>query len=130
MIERYFGNSGALAALVLITGLLSASLHLTNFDDIGGTEYGRLLAGKVGIVLMLLVFNEHHRRHAERKARTAERAQLARSLRFEAGLIGLILALTAILLDASPPGSNEVRTEVFRVMPAGSHRNNDIGLEP
>ncbi|MHB1310843.1 MAG: copper resistance D family protein [Gemmatimonadaceae bacterium] len=130
MLERYFGSSGALAALVLITGVLSASLHLTSFDDIQGTEYGRLLAGKVGIVVILLVFNEHHRRHAERKARTAERAQLAHSLRFEAGLIGLIMALTALLLNVTPPGSNEVRAEVFRAMPKGTHKNTDIRLEP
>jgi len=130
MLERYFGSSGALAALVLITGLLSASLHLTSFDDIQGTEYGRLLAGKVGIVVILLVFNEYHRRHAERKARTAERAQLTHSLRFEVGLIGLIMALTALLLNVDPPGANEVRAEVFRAMPKGSRHNNDVRLQP
>jgi len=130
MLERYFASTGALAAAVLITGLLSASLHLTSFDDIKGTEYGRLLAGKVAIVVMLLVFNEYHRRHAERKARTAERGQLVHSLRFEAGLIGLIMALTALLLDASPPGYNEVRAEVFRAMPKGALELNDVDIEP
>jgi len=129
MLERYFGSSGMLAAVVLITGLLSASLHLSSFDDIQGTDYGRLLAGKVGIVVLLLVFNEYHRRHAERKARTAERSQLAHSLRFEAGLIGLIMALTAMLLDANPPGYNEVRAEVFRAMPKGWVEFNDVDIE-
>ena len=126
MLERYFGASGALAALVVITGLFSAATHLTSFDDIQGTQYGHLLAGKVGIFFILMTFNEFHRRHAERKARTAERPQLVHSLRFEAGLIGLILALSALLLDASPPGMNEVRSEVFRVVPKGTLEMNDV----
>lgn len=120
MLERYFSVSGALAAAVVITGLFSAATHLTQFDDLKGTEYGRVLAGKVGIFLILMALNELHRRHAERKARTSERPQLVHSLRFEAGLIVLILALTALLVDADPPDINEVRAEVFRVAPKGS----------
>lgn len=126
MLERYFSASGALAAAVVLTGLFSAATHLTVFEDIQGTQYGRVLAGKVGIFLILMAFNEFHRRHAERKARTSERPQLVHSLRFEAGLIGLILALTALLLDADPPGVNEVRTEVFRVAPRGAVETNHL----
>ena len=126
MLERYFSASGALAAAVVLTGLFSAATHLTVFEDIQGTQYGRVLAGKVGIFLILMAFNEFHRRHAERKARTSERPQLVHSLRFEAGLIGLILALTALLLDADPPGENAVRAEVFRVAPRGSIELNQV----
>jgi putative copper export protein len=129
MLGRYFKVSGSLAALVLITGLLSASMHLTSFEDIRSTEYGRLLAGKVGIVVILLILNEHHRRHAERQARTAERPQLAHSLRFEAGLIGLILCLSALLIDVTPPGVNEVHAELFRAAPRNAVQANDIPLE-
>ena len=126
MLERYFSVSGALAAAVMITGFLSAATHLAVFDDLPSTQYGRLLAGKVGIFLILLAFNEFHRRHAERKARTSERPQLVHSLRFAAGLIGLILALTALLLDADPPGANDVKSEVFRVAPRGAAEFNDV----
>lgn len=126
IIERYFRLSGPLAAMVLITGLFSSAIHLTGFDDIMGTQYGRLLAGKVGIVVMLLAFNEFHRRHAERQARTTERPQLVHTLRFQAGLIALVLALTALLVDAAPPGLNEVRGEVFRSAPKGSVEANDV----
>ncbi len=126
MLERYFSVSGALAATVVLTGLFSAATHLTVFDDIEGTQYGRLLAGKVGIFLILMALNEFHRRHAERKARTSERPELVHSLRFEAGLIGLILALTALLLDADPPGVNEVKAEVFRTAPRGAVEFNDV----
>jgi putative copper export protein len=129
MLERYFAVSGALASAVVITGLFSAATHLTTFDDITGTQYGRLLAGKVGIVAILMSFNEFHRRHAERKARTNERPQLVHTLRWEAGLIGLTLALTALLLDATPPGVNEVRSEVFRTSPKGSIEFNDVEIE-
>jgi hypothetical protein len=41
-------------------------------------------------------------------------------LRFQAGLIALILALTAILVDVAPPSVNEVRGEVFRAAPRGT----------
>ncbi len=113
MIERYFRASGALATAVLLTGLFSSATHLTGFDDISGTQYGRLLAGKVGIVCILMVFNEFLRRHAERQARTTERPQLVRTLRFQAALILLVMALTALLVDVPPPGVNEVRGDVF-----------------
>jgi len=126
MLERYFSVSGALAAAVVLTGLFSAATHLTVFDDIQDTQYGRLLAGKVGIFLILMALNEFHRRHAERKARTSERSQLVHSLRFEAGLIGLILALTTLLLDADPPGVNEVKAELFRAAPKGAAEFNDV----
>ncbi len=129
IIERYFRASGALASVVLLTGLFSASTHLTGFDDISGSQYGSLLAGKVGIVFILLSFNEFHRRHAERQARTAERPQLMHTLRFQAGLIGLVLALTVLLIDASPPGVNEVRGEVFRSAPRGSIESSDVEIE-
>jgi copper transport protein len=120
MIERYFRVTGALATLVILTGLFSATLHLSTFDDLQESPYGQLLAGKVGIVVILLAFNEYHRRHAERQARTTERPQLVHTLRFQAGLIGLILALTAILVDVTPPSANEVRGEVFRTAPRGA----------
>ena len=126
MLERYFSVSGSLAAVVVLTGLFSAATHLTGFDDIQGSQYGRLLAGKVGIFFILMMFNEHHRRHAERKARTSERHQLVHSLRFEAGLIGLILALSALLIGAVPPGVNEIRAEVFRAAPNGAVDFNDV----
>jgi len=128
MIERFFRASGALAAIVLITGLFSSSTHLTGFDDILGSQYGRLLAGKVGIVTILMSFNEYHRRHAERQARTAERPRLVHTLRFQAGLIGLVLALTVLLVDATPPGVNEVRAEVFRSAPKGEIERDDIEM--
>ena len=120
LIERYFRVSGALATLVILTGFFSATMHLTTFDDLEGTQYGQLLAGKVAIVVILLAFNEFHRRHAERQARTSERSRLVHTLRFQAGLIVLILALTAILLDVAPPSVNEVRGEVFRTAPRGA----------
>jgi putative copper export protein len=128
MLECYFGVSGALAAAVVLTGIFSAATHLNSFDDVQGTGYGQLLAGKVGIFLMVMAFNEFHRRHAERKARTPERPQLVHTLRFEAGLIVLVLALTALLLDTDPPGVNEVKAEVFRSVPKGSIELNDVDI--
>jgi putative copper export protein len=129
MLERYFRASGALVTVVLITGLFSSSTHLTGFDDISGSLYGHLLAGKVGIVIILMSFHEMHRRHAERQARTSERARLAHTMRFQAGLIGLVLALTVLLIDATPPGVNEVRGEVFRSSPRGSIQSEDVEIE-
>lgn len=128
MIERYFRLSGALVAVVLITGLFSSATHLTGFDDIRGSSYGRLLAGKVAIVLIVLAFNEHMRRHAERQARTSERSALVHTMRTQAGLIILVMALTSLLVDAPPPGVNEVRSEVFRSSPKGSVESRDLEM--
>ncbi|MHB8839486.1 MAG: copper resistance D family protein [Gemmatimonadaceae bacterium] len=128
MVDRYFRVSGALGTAVLLTGLFSSSTHLTGFDDITGSSYGRLLVGKVGIVFILLAFNEFHRRHAERKARSGERDQLAHTMRFQAGLIALILALSTFLADTPSPSANEVRSEVFRSAPRGSADANDLPM--
>lgn len=113
MLDRYFRASGALATLALLTGIFSSATHLEVADDLQGTPYGRLLAGKVAIVLILMGLHEHHRRHAERQARTTERARLVHSMRFQAGLIVLVIALTMLLVDAPPPGVNEVHVEVL-----------------
>jgi putative copper export protein len=126
MIERYFRMAGALVAVVLLTGLLSSATHLTGFDDIRGSPYGRLLAGKVAIVFIVLAFNEHLRRHAERQARTAERSQLVHTMQFQAGLILVVMALTTFLVDTPPPGVNEVRSEVFRSAQKGSLESRDV----
>lgn len=124
MLERYYRISGALITLVLLTGLFSSSTHLTGFDDIEGTHYGHVLAGKVGIVLIVLAFAEYHRRHAERQARTIERPQLVHTMRFQVGLVALVIALTALLVDTAPPGVNEVQREVFH---RGSNGAADAG---
>ncbi|MDP1890578.1 MAG: CopD family protein [Gemmatimonadaceae bacterium] len=128
MIERYFRVSGALVAVVLITGLFSSATHLTGFDDIQGSPYGRLLAGKVAIVLIVLALNGYLRRHAERQARTSERSQLVHTMRFQAGLILVVMALTTLLVDTPPPGVNEVRSEVFRSAPRGSLESRDVDM--
>lgn len=128
MIERYFRMSGALVAVVLITGLFSSATHLTGFDDIRGSPYGRLLAGKVAIVLIVLAFNEYLRRHAERQARTSERSRLVHTMRFQVGLILVVMALTTLLVDTPPPGVNEVRSEVFRSAPRGSLESRDLDM--
>jgi copper transport protein len=128
MIERYFRMSGALVAAVLITGLFSSATHLTGFDDIRGSPYGRLLAGKVAIVLIVLAFNEYLRRHAERQARTSERSQLVHTMQFQVGLILVVMALTTLLVDTPPPGVNEVRSEVFRSAPRGSLESRDVDM--
>ena len=128
MIERYFRVSGALVAVVLLTGLFSSATHLTGFDDIRGSPYGRLLAGKVAIVLIVLAFNEYLRRHAERQARTSERSRLVHTMRFQVGLILVVMALTTLLVDTPPPGMNEVRSEVFRSAPRGSLESRDVDM--
>ncbi|MHB0961629.1 MAG: copper resistance D family protein [Gemmatimonadaceae bacterium] len=128
MIERYFRMSGALVSVVLITGLFSSATHLTGFDDIRGSPYGRLLAGKVAIVLIILAFNEYLRRHAERQARTAERTQLVHTLQFQAGLILVVMGLTTLLVDTPPPATNEVRSEVFRSAPKGAVEGRDLEM--
>ena len=128
MIERYFRMSGALVSVVLITGLFSSATHLTGFDDIRGSPYGRLLAGKVAIVLIILAFNEYLRRHAERQARTSERTQLVHTLQFQAGLILVVMGLTTLLVDTPPPAASEVRSEVFRSAPKGSLESRDLEM--
>lgn len=128
MLARYFRLSGAFVSVVLITGLFSSATHLTGFDDIRGSPYGRLLAGKVAIVFIVLAFNEHLRRHAERQARTAERSQLVHTMQFQAGLILVVMALTTLLVDTPPPGMNDVRSEVFRSAPKGTVESRDFEL--
>ena len=61
-----------------------------------------------------------HGRIRKKVAGTSERPRLVHTLRFQAGLILIVMALTVLLVDTPPPGVNEVRSEVFRSAPGDS----------
>lgn len=92
-------------ALILLTGSGAAAVHLGSAAALAGTPWGRILAGKLGLVALLLLTGLANWRGLSRDVATPEaRARLIRSARLEA-ILGLgVLVVTAWLTGTAPPG--------------------------
>lgn len=96
------------AAIVLLTGLFAAWLHLGTLAALTGSRYGRTLLVKLAAVAVVAaagLFNWLRARPALDRAEGAEAAQrLRRSAAVEVAAALLVLAVTAALVATPPPG--------------------------
>lgn len=107
-----------------LSGLVLARLHLVAWDGLLGTTYGRWLAAKLVVFLVMLGLGGWHQARVEPSLRRAiERGEAApgavsrfrRSIRVEAALGVGALALAGVLSVTAPPTSS---TSVDRPPPA------------
>ena len=111
-------DAGALAedfgrkALASVAGLIAAGASLLVLLAGGplavlASDWGRLLAVKLGLVAGLLALAARNKRHlspALARGDAVGAAALRRSIRWEAGLVALVLLVTAVMTStASPP---------------------------
>ena len=104
---RRFSRLGMVAVAVLVAGGTAfAVLQLDALDDLTGSEYGRLIIGKVMLLAGLLVLASLNRFNflprLERGERSAAR-RLSVSIAGEIALVVCVVALTAILVQTPPP---------------------------
>jgi len=93
-----------LVALVIITGSLEALLVLPNPASLIDTTYGLVLLAKITLVAGIVLFAVLARRRLWHSARAPATSPVGRAVRAEAtGLVG-VLAVTAVLVSAAPPG--------------------------
>ena len=89
------------APLTVLTGLGSALRRVSSASpsEVIVSDYGRLLAGKIAIVALILWLGNRHRR----QLRARDLPTLS-SVRLELVLACVALAVTAVLTGTSPPG--------------------------
>lgn len=92
-------------ALVILTGSAAAVVHLGSVTALADTLYGRILAGKLGLVGLLLLTGFYNWRVLSRDVGAPDgAARLVRAARLEAGLGVGVLVLTAWVTGTAPPG--------------------------
>jgi putative copper export protein len=97
------GLSGA--ALLTISGVVSSVLHLRTVGDLWGTEWGRYVLVKGGLLLVIMALGAlNWRRLGPRLRDTSGVPALRRSLLIELALAAIVLIVTAILVVTPLPG--------------------------
>ena len=95
-----------------LSGLALARLHLTGWDELVRTPYGRWLAAKLVVFTAMLALAAYHQQRVHQRLRDAVAAgrtdattlaRFQRSLRTEGGLGLLALLFAAGLASTSPP---------------------------
>ena len=105
IVVREFSRVALVAApLVLLSGGLSALLHVGRWQDLWLTDYGRLLAVKVAVVGMTGATGFYNWRWVQPALgeRTATR-RLRRSAAVEVAAALVVLIVTALLVATAPP---------------------------
>jgi len=86
-------------AVILVSGVYAAVVHIPSFADLVHTSYGLILLAKVALVAVLLLFGYRHQRIGRGRASGAG----ANTIGYEA-LVGVaVIALTAFLIGQMLP---------------------------
>ena len=104
-VQRFAAIAIPAVALLLLSGMAQAALHLPGPSALLETTYGLLLLAKAGGALLLLALaGLNHRRLTPALAlgRPSAPSSLRRSIMAEAALATLVLATTAVLSMTSP----------------------------
>jgi putative copper export protein len=91
------------AALVVLSGVFTAAVHLGSLPALWSTTYGRVLLLKVAIVLLTLAMGAYNfRRVQPQLEREQGTAQLRRSATLELIAAALVVIITGFLTGVSP----------------------------
>lgn len=104
LVNAFSPTALGFAALVALTGLFAGWLHLGRVDALWGSEYGRLLllkVGVLGIVALTGAWNWLKVRPA--LGDDTGTALLRRSAGVEVAIAVVVVAITAVLVATSPP---------------------------
>ena len=98
---RFSRAATIVAPLTVLTGVGSAFRRIgaATVNDAIATDYGRLLASKVVLVLVILAIGARHRSEVARKGKPT-----AVGVRMELLLAAAVLLVTAVLTGSAPPG--------------------------
>ncbi len=91
------------APLVVLTGLAGAWIHIDAPEQLWSSSYGRLLLVKLALAAVLILLGWLNRRQLADATRAV--LDLAASVRLEAGLGLVVVAVSAVLVVTPPPGS-------------------------
>ena len=104
LVRSFHGAAVECVALVLGSAVIASWLRLGAIDALWSTGYGRTLAVKIGLALILLVFGWHHRRTVViPEWDGATRFVFQRTAMGELLVGALVLAVTAMLVMTALP---------------------------
>ncbi|SDD15177.1 copper resistance CopC/CopD family protein [Auraticoccus monumenti] len=107
VVRRFSALAAGSVLLLAVTGTTMAVLVLERWADLVGTEYGRALLVKLGLVAVVLVLAGWNRRVVLPRLDGDGEAWsgLRRTLLNELGLLVAVVALTGVLISADPLSS-------------------------
>jgi len=99
--ERFSRAAVFVAPLAVLTGVGGAFRRIgaADFGAIVASDYARLLAGKIALVLIILAIGARHRSQVKQRG-----VPTATSVRVELVLATVVLMVTAVLTGTAPPG--------------------------
>jgi len=111
LLGEYAAVAVVAAPIVVASGLVGAWIQTGGSGDAIGTSYGRLLLAKVLLAAVLLLLGWINRRSIGRVALAV--VDLASSVRLEAALGLVVVAVSAVLVVTPPPviETEPIRTE-------------------
>lgn len=144
-----FSNVAAVAIVVLwVTGLIQAWWTVGDLDGLGGTDYGRVLLVKLGLVAVTLGVAAWNRWRlvpelldaedmVESRSEEGETAapvrwhRLSRTAGVEAVVIALAVLATAVLVDTPPARTADAAAQPFsETLPVGEDLQVNLGVIP
>ena len=95
----------ASAGILISTGAVSSFLHLESVGALFGSTYGRLLLGKVALVLLVMILGAVNWRRLTPRLQSGEGAEaLQRNAVRELVVAQIVILVTALLVRTSPGG--------------------------
>ena len=113
-IRRFSTLAAWCVAVLVVTGVYQATRQVGTLADLLTTQYGRLLTGKVVVVLLMIGLGHTARRWTQRHAHAATAPKPAalhrmrRTVALEAAIGVVVLALSALLAGSAPPHKQSV----------------------
>lgn len=93
-----------MAGIAVFTGAMNAFIHINAFSEFWTTPYGRLLAIKIGLVLLTMTMGAYNWRVVKPALGTeAASRDLKRSARSEVAMGAIIVVITALLVATPIP---------------------------
>lgn len=126
-LARFSALAAGVLALLVVTGTVLAWRIVGSWSALVGTDYGRLLLAKIAtavVVVLLAVWNRRWllpraQGAARRPDRRAGVSLVRRVVTAEAAVLGVVLVLTALLVDQSPEAEVDLVSPVVQVAQLG-----------
>jgi copper transport protein len=107
VVLQRFSRWAMIAVTVLVAaGIVFAVLQLGSFAELVESRYGRLVLGKIGLLLLVLglaVFNRFRWLPMLSRGAAASASRLRWSIAGEGALVACIIGVTAVLVQTPPP---------------------------
>ncbi len=112
--------------IAVVTGVVQGLHLLGGLGGITGSSYGKLLILKTALVLVVIALGTKARTHLT----DTDGRQFAKSIRFEAALMVVVLAVTALLVGTSPNDKGLSIPHTFSSTQIRSNVVADISVAP